>query len=898
MSSICLNMIVKNESHVIESTLTNLYKFIQFDYYVICDTGSEDNTKEVITQFFTSKNVKGEIHDCTWKDFGYNRTEALEKAYDKTDFLFIFDADDKIHGEFSLPEMLKEDKYDFKFGTGFEYKRPLLVNNRKKWKFIGVLHEFLVCSEESKEAVFLDGNYYIESGKSGSRSNDPKKYEKDAAILVNACEIEKDEGLKCRYAFYAAQSFKDSNQTDKAIEWYEKVVNKLSNWPQEKFFSCIMIGNLCLQKNQNEKSMQYYLKSIEFDSDRIEGIVQVANYYQKTNHHLLAHLLCEKYKDKLPNYSDKLFINTNDYQDQLDFINSISGFYCNEKDSSFQSIVKILQNKRVNESQLQLSYHNLVFYKDQIRKIEFNKEFLFSEYNQFIQRNPKNEYYPIWDEIFSQYKNNLLNYNDFNEQKRKNKENPRIFLSMTTCKRFHLFYQTMNSILNTWMDVDEIDYWYIVDDNSTEYEKKAMKFFYPWIDYNWKNPNQKGHAISMQMIYNKIEQLKPTYWIHLEDDFLFFDKMNVIETGLKGLDQLKKYNCKQICFNRSYGETINHYDTESHQIINNEYALHVFDKDRKANGPNCYYWPHFSFRPSIIDVEALQKCGNFGSQGFIEMDFAHRWTQRGFTTGFFNKLIHIHIGRLTNERHDDTKLNAYNLNQTSQFGEQINQKYDVREMLASEFIFVKGLDQIGNDGGFKQSIGECVQECVQHNLEGFNSLGFLKKKIEKFSPSPYFKDKDGLYVRKDVYTRILLEETGQKNIRMKIEKKEKTPFIKIINLEMREDRKKDTQKKLLDVGFYEHEFEFIKATNGYELKPSREMNELFKGNDFAYRKGIIGCAYSHYYLWKQLIEDDEHEFYVIMEDDIILKKEFKEKLNELKKELSEKDTVFLGYHIN
>ena len=227
MSSICLNMIVKNESHVIESTLTNLYKFIQFDYYVICDTGSEDNTKEVITQFFTSKNVKGEIHDCTWKDFGYNRTEALEKAYDKTDFLFIFDADDKIHGEFSLPQMLNEDKYDFKFGTGFEYKRPLLVNNRKKWKFIGVLHEFLVCSEESKEAVFLDGNYYIESGKSGSRSNDPKKYEKDAAILVNACEIEKDEGLKCRYAFYAAQSFKDSNQTDKAIEWYEKVVNMI-----------------------------------------------------------------------------------------------------------------------------------------------------------------------------------------------------------------------------------------------------------------------------------------------------------------------------------------------------------------------------------------------------------------------------------------------------------------------------------------------------------------------------------------------------------------------------------------------------------------------------------------------------------------------------------------------
>ena len=96
----------------------------------------------------------------------------------------------------------------------------------------------------------------------------------------------------------------------------------------------------------------------------------------------------------------------------------------------------------------------------------------------------------------------------------------------------------------------------------------------------------------------------------------------------------------------------------------------------------------------------------------------------------------------------------------------------------------------------------------------------------------------------------------------------------------------------------ENEFEFIKATNGYELKPSREMYELFKGNDFAYRKGIIGCAYSHYKLWKQLLEDDEHDFYVIMEDDITVKKEFKKKLMELKKDLSEKDTVFMGYHMS
>ena len=46
--TICLNMIVKNESHVIINTLECLVKFFPFSYWVISDTGSTDNTKELI----------------------------------------------------------------------------------------------------------------------------------------------------------------------------------------------------------------------------------------------------------------------------------------------------------------------------------------------------------------------------------------------------------------------------------------------------------------------------------------------------------------------------------------------------------------------------------------------------------------------------------------------------------------------------------------------------------------------------------------------------------------------------------------------------------------------------------------------------------------------------------
>ena len=152
--TVCLNMIVKNESHVIEKTLENICSKINFAYWVIVDTGSTDNTKEIITNFFKKKNIKGELHDTEWRDFAYNRTDALNKAFNKTDYVFIFYADDEIEGELIFPE-LKCDMYYLISGKTFVYKRALLISNRIK---------ILICGEdETKNHYnhFFDFMIYI-----------------------------------------------------------------------------------------------------------------------------------------------------------------------------------------------------------------------------------------------------------------------------------------------------------------------------------------------------------------------------------------------------------------------------------------------------------------------------------------------------------------------------------------------------------------------------------------------------------------------------------------------------------------------------------------------------------------------------------------------------------------
>ena len=382
-----------------------------------------------------------------------------------------------------------------------------------------------------------------------------------------------------------------------------------------------------------------------------------------------------------------------------------------------------------------------------------------------------------------------------------NKENPVVFISFTTCKRVDLFQETVNSILNHWEDLDRIDYWFCVDDNSSIDDRAIMYNKYPWMDYVFKTSNEKGHRVSMNIIWNKLKQLRPTYWIHMEDDFLFYDKMNYITESI-GLFQQCKENgrddIKQILFNRNYGETIEGLSIKGHENLPFTEKL-VVHKHCAGSFPypNCHYWPHYSFRPAMILTDAVLKLGNYDSPNtFFEMDYAKKWYEQGYQSAFFNKLTNRHIGRLTSER-NTAKENAYMLNGENQFG---------------------------------------------HSEK-------VKKQIKKVT-SP----------------------------------------IKIINLKHREDRREKT-KSLLDSHKLSHEF--VEAVNGRELPLTQEIKNLFRGNDFGNRKGVIGCALSHYNLWKRLLDDKEHSYYIIMEDDILkTSKDFGEKMN---LDYSDKEILFLGY---
>jgi len=690
-------MIVKNESHIIENTLKHLLKYIKFDYWVICDTGSTDNTIEIIEKFFEKENINGKIYQTPWKDFGFNRTDAFEKAYNLTDYVFVWDADDSINGNFVLPNKLTGDWYRFIFGnlSGFRYTRCQIFNNRKKWKYVGVLHEYPASIETVDPPIDIEGDYYFISGRSGARNKDPNKYLRDAEILEKAFEeaVESKDPIQNRYCFYCAQSYNSHGNKLKAIEWYKKVL-EIDNWYQEKYVSCLEIYDLYESMNQLNNGLAYLVESYKYDKHRIECFYRLIKHYVIKGIPEVANMYYGQIKNYFENIfgkesqGDKLFVKRDEYIFYLPYYLIILG----DRTKNIKLIAKMYEMifkykfLEVSSWWIHNLFHNIQFcinelplvdsfidnMFDYINKLRYRGIKLNDSHNRTItkiverfspvfcdQSNPRPKLNPILEPILEPIIEPIL------EPDLKPVE---ILFSITTCKRFDLFKKTMFSILNNWKDIDKVNYFLCVDDNSSEDERDQMKKLFPFFNYIMKGPEDRGHRESMNIIWNKLNDLKPKFWIHLEDDWMFFQKKNYITKGIELLNKYENMGINQIVFNKNYG--LMYSDLERVGGIELERDLVLHEKKDGIVGRNVGYWPHYSLQPSIVRTKVILELGNYDSPNkFFERDYANKYFANNYKTGYFPLIYSLHIGK----QHWETEgKNAYALNEIGQFNN--NQK--------------------------------------------------------------------------------------------------------------------------------------------------------------------------------------------------------------------------------
>ena len=338
--SLCLIMIVKNEAHCIERCLNSVKPLI--DHWVIVDTGSTDGTQSKINQIMAG--IPGTLYERPWHDFATNRSESIDLARDKAEYGFVIDADDclQIKEGFQLPA-LDQPGYELRIEYGETiYYRPHIFKLSLPFKYVSVLHEYLCC--EGVEMASLprleDGLVYKVAG-GGSRSSDPKKFQRDADTLRRALL---QEPKNSRYVFYLAQSLKDGGNLEKAVTQYERR-SKMGGWDEEVWTSLYEAAILKERLRYNETSVvQAYLKAYELRPQRVDPLYRLAAYYRVVKDRPQVAYIYAAAGLGAIRPSDRLMMDETIYTWRLDYEYAIASYYANRRQESFATHKRLLEN--------------------------------------------------------------------------------------------------------------------------------------------------------------------------------------------------------------------------------------------------------------------------------------------------------------------------------------------------------------------------------------------------------------------------------------------------------------------------------------------------------------------------------------------------------------------------
>jgi hypothetical protein len=247
-------------------------------------------------------------------------------------------------------------------------------------------------------------------------------------------------------------------------------------------------------------------------------------------------------------------------------------------------------------------------------------------------------------------------------------KNPVVTVTITSCKRLPLFLRTIESFMRCCVDPHFIKEYVCVDDNSSEEDRNVMIKTFPFIRFIFKGSDEKGHAVSMQIL---TKEVKTPFMLHLEDDWLFFNRVCISDM----LEIMKnEESIKQVAINKNYSSLPEKQikgGEEKWTAGNLRYFLHeqcITEQEKTnfiskhGNCPSCNYWPHFTLQPSLIDTTIFSKI-SFEQTPHFEMSFAKQFVKYGWKTAFAQEVTTRHIGKNLGE----DGQNAYELNNEKQF---------------------------------------------------------------------------------------------------------------------------------------------------------------------------------------------------------------------------------------
>jgi len=349
----------KNEEHIIGTVLEAVAPYI--DYLVVADTGSTDDTIQIVQDFMQTHNIPGEIHQDEWKGFDQNKNLMMQYVFNKSEYLLHLDADDILAGDFSFTNQDRGwDNYLMTMHRGTStWKATVIYDNQMEWRFCGVAHTIIKCLQRPNgyRTGDLSSRGWVIADGVGSRAFDPKKFLYDAERLTGQfwdTLLEDPHGLNTRSVFYTAQSYMDYGEGEsllRAIQWNRLYLKLKDTWIEERFEAQMRIG-VCMTRLGTYSPQQIILeleRAIEIFPDRAEPRLRLGRYLNSIGRHEEAYQqLIRAREANLQGIKEKyiLFVDDMSYNEWVNDELAVACYWTGRHEQGIQLINQIIDDPR------------------------------------------------------------------------------------------------------------------------------------------------------------------------------------------------------------------------------------------------------------------------------------------------------------------------------------------------------------------------------------------------------------------------------------------------------------------------------------------------------------------------------------------------------------------------
>lgn len=363
-----LLMIVRDEEPIVARALKSVLPLV--DYYLISDTGSIDNTIQIIKEVY--KDVPGNVVEHEWKNFGHNRSVLFDLASQNKDidYWFWLDADEV----FVKPDKSAIDESDriglenflantdaniiyltTHFGE-LRYPRLQIAKNNQKYWWKYPAHEVLVITKTSKTVEYF--HIVNWARKEGNSSRDPTRNSKYIKWFEEYLETNPDDS---RAVFYLARSQRDNLLYGSANQNYLRRFD-LGGYAQEIFISLLDLGHM----TTNYEALSYYLRAVYQFPERLEGYYYAGTTLGKLKQHQNAIDILAKGLKQATFNNSHLFLQSSIYTWMAEFQMAIEMYYTDDYYKGYQIIKNQLENNKIDSAYVEHVKRQLVMFEKKI----------------------------------------------------------------------------------------------------------------------------------------------------------------------------------------------------------------------------------------------------------------------------------------------------------------------------------------------------------------------------------------------------------------------------------------------------------------------------------------------------------------------------------------------------